>query len=185
MKFIKNILLPIILFSISIVLLFSEYERENVGFFTTIKYFSDKELTGKIDKELYAGERVVGKFIAADNNLGTIAVRFNTFWRINDDWIIFRIKDSESVKWYYENKHKVDQFQNRKMFPFGFPEITDSRNKQYIFEIESFQGSTNSAVAVDSKYPSFQARYRFPKETIFNFRDLKDTTVWKIAKYNI
>ena len=185
MKFIKHILIPLILFSISVVLLFSEYEREKIGLFTTVEHFGAKKLEGILDKELYKTDKVIGNFTASENNMGTIAVRFNTFWRINDDWIIFRIKEANSLEWYYQNIHKVDQFQNRQMFPFGFPEITDSKNKPYVFEIESSTGSTASAVAVDSKYPSFQVRYRFPKEYIFNFNGLRNMSVWKVVKYNL
>jgi hypothetical protein len=185
MKIITEKIIPLILLSLSVFLLFSEYEREKVGLFTTIKYFGKSEISGPINKELVAGEKIIGAFVASDNNLGTIAIRFNTYWRINDDWVMFRLRNYESDTWYYQNKYKVDQFQNEKMFPFGFPEIPDSAGEKYVFELESVQGGLNNAVAISSKDPVFQVRYRFPKETLFNFQDMNNATISKIVKYNL
>lgn len=111
--------------------------------------------------ELYKGEKLSANFKAAENYLGTVAVRFNTLFRDNDDWLIFRIKEGGQKNWYYENKYKVDQFQPDDLFPFGFPIINDSANKTYNFEIESTKGKAGNSVAISTKSPVFIAKYQF------------------------
>ena len=59
--------------------------------------------------EMLKGDYVYGEFYSQYPNLGTVRVRFNTFGRINDDELIFRIKEKSSPGWYYENKYKTDQ----------------------------------------------------------------------------
>lgn len=182
-RIILKYIVPLILIFVSLYLILSQYKREQVGLFTIIKYYSVNLISGSKDMELLAGHMVTGKFIANENNLGTVAVRFNTFWRINDDWLIFRIKNIFEKDWYYSAKYKVDQFQNYQMFPFGFPEIKDSLGNTFIFEIESTQGTPGNAVAISSQSPGFHARYRFPKESILGLSGTK--SLEKIFKYNI
>ena len=186
MKIIKRYVIPIALILFSLYLILSQYKREQVGLFTIIRYFDESNISGVKNRELLAGEKVTGIFTATENNLGTVSVRFNTFWRINDDWLIFRIKSVNDERWFYENKYKVDQFQNGKMFPFGFPELKDSSKKTYVFEIESTQGITDNAIAVSGISPAFHVRYRFPKETIIKSNNFEGiSSVGKILKYNL
>ena len=48
--------------------------------------------------DLFKGELVSAKFKAVENNLGTVSVRFDTLFRDNYDWLIFRIKENSSGK---------------------------------------------------------------------------------------
>lgn len=112
--------------------------------------------------ELLKGNKIFGEFKAKHNNLGIISIPFDTHYRINDDYLIFRIKNKNQANWFYENKYKVDQFQNKKYFPFGFPEIKNSKNETYQIEIESVQGSDDNFVSVN-KYSQILSKYSYPK----------------------
>jgi len=123
----------------------------------------------KNDKILLKGEKVIGEFISKYPNLGIVAVRFDTFYRINDDWLTFRFKEKGATGWSYQADYKTDQFQPKELFPFGFPLISDSNNKTYIFEIESQlgkkkEGEIENFVAIDEKYPVFVSRHVFTKQ---------------------
>lgn len=116
--------------------------------------------------ELHKGEIIRGQFTANNNNMGIISVRFNTFNRINDDVVIFRLKEKQSARWFYEHKYKVDQFQPNQLFTFGFPIITDSQGKTHVFEVESTKGENRNAVALSTINPVFVAQYQFPREEL-------------------
>lgn len=117
--------------------------------------------------ELLARQKVSAQFKAAENNLGIISVRFKTYSRINDDNVIFRLKESGQKDWFYQYSYKVDQFQDNDYFTFGFPIITSSEGKKYLFEIESVRGQKGDAVSVVSLSPVFIAQYQFTKQSLF------------------
>jgi len=96
------------------------------------------------------------------NNLGIIAVRFQTQGKINDDIIIFRIKEKGTSSWLYSGNYKTDQFQDHELFPFGFPLIPQSANKSYVFELESYRGTESEHVTIDSIRPVIVSKYYHP-----------------------
>jgi len=100
--------------------------------------------------------------------LGIVAVRFNTYFRINSDSVKFRIKEQGSSKWYYENVYKVDQFQPNDYFTFGLPIISNSKGKTYDFEIESVKGVKYDAVAISKIQPIFITKYQYPKTLLLS-----------------
>lgn len=116
--------------------------------------------------ELLAKEKVAAQFQARENNLGIVSVRFYNFQRISKDVVIFRIKEKNQKKWFYENKYKVDQFQPDELFTFGFPIIPDSKNKIFQFEIESTKGRKGDAVAISAIYPPLVTQYQYPKQEL-------------------
>jgi hypothetical protein len=130
-------------------------------------------------QELLAGEKATGEFTARDNNLGIVAVRFNTFFRINDDVVRFRIKDKGDKSWDYENDYTTPQFQPNQLFTFGFPIIPDSSGKTYEFEIESLQGERENAVALSTITPVYVTKYQYAKELILSDRDYATTFLYK------
>jgi hypothetical protein len=87
-------------------------------------------------------------FVSQSDDLGIVAVRFSNNNRINDDYLIFRIKEENQPEWYYENKYKVDQFQDGQFFTFGFPVITNAYGKTFVFEIESIEGTEENSASV-------------------------------------
>jgi hypothetical protein len=142
------------------------YIRSEPGLNILLSKHSKNNLIKFNINKILSQEKRVGQFKAEYNYLGIVAVRFNTFSKINDDYLLFRIKEKGSNKWYYENKYKVDQFQNNQLFPFGFPVISDSMGKTYVFEIESLYGESKNAVAISSIEPVFVTKYQYPRTEI-------------------
>lgn len=126
------------------------------------------ELTKWNDKELLKDNYIAGSFVASQDNLGIVAFRFNTYHRINNDYVIFRIKENGTKSWYYSNRYKVDQFQPDDLFTFGFPIIQTSKNKKFDFIIQSVAGEKNNAVAVSAVDPVFVTKYQFSKFLILH-----------------
>ncbi len=114
-------------------------------------------------KKLLKGNKVSAKFKAEMNNLGIVAVRFNTFGRINDGGIVFKLKEEGAKEWHYQNTYKVDQFQNGELFPFGFPPLANSEGKNYVFTLESTSTDPANAIALNQVEPTFVSRYQFSK----------------------
>lgn len=145
--------------------------------FNLIKYYSkennDQQITVINQKlalpnsisrtRLLTGDKVTFGFTAKHDNLGTIEVLFDTNGKINEDWLWFRIKERGSKIWYYENKYKTDQFNDERFFPFGFPLIENSKNKNYLIEIESIYGIRNDSVSVNKNSNNFYAKYSFSR----------------------
>ncbi|GIW61558.1 MAG: hypothetical protein KatS3mg089_0410 [Patescibacteria group bacterium] len=157
--------------------------RAESGFTVLIYQHGKENFSNFNSRQILAKEKRIGEFRAQYDYLGIVAVKFNTFSKINDDYLLFRIKEKGSNKWYYENKYKVDQFQNNQLFPFGFPVIADSFGKTYVFEIESLHGESGNAVALSSIDPVFVTKYQYPsKEILGNIN--KATSFLKIKLIN-
>lgn len=125
-----------------------------------------KEIVSFKTDELLARGKITSKFKAKDNNLGIVAVRFNTHFRINNDTVIFRIRELGKTNWFYENRYKVDQFQPNQFFTFGLPIIDNSEGRVYEFEIESIKGKINDAVALSPIEPVFVTKYQYSRQKI-------------------
>lgn len=111
---------------------------------------------------LLAGKKINFEIATPHDGLGIIAIRFQTFGRINDDVISFRIKPMGASVWIYESNYKTDQFQDHELFPFGFPLQPDSRGKTYAIELESLSGSEGNHVSVDRINPIIVSKYHYP-----------------------
>ena len=160
-KIIINLVIPLILFFGWFGLIFFQaYLIEKVFTILTREY-SRNSLTVIPQGEIYQDSKIIGEFISTDNNMGIVGFRFWTFYRLNDDYLIFRIRDKNSKEWYYQNKYKADQFQPNQYFTFGFPIILDSKGKTYVFEIESSQGRPGVAVGVSEVNPTFIIKYKY------------------------
>ncbi len=153
-----RLILIIFLFIVGVLLsLFTYSEKFSILSFS----YNRNNFINFQNKELLKGKKLEGKFDAKENNLGIIAVRFNTYGRINKDSVVFRIKQKNTNFWYYQNKYKVDQFQPDDFFTFGFPIIKDSKGKTYQFEIESFSGKAGDAIGLSALEPSFLTKHQF------------------------
>ena len=89
------------------------YRTEGVRYtdLTTITHkniFSKRNLLDKT--KLLTREIIQENFIARTDNLGTIAIPFDTNGKSVDDKIIFRIKEVNSKNWYYQNTYNANQF---------------------------------------------------------------------------
>lgn len=137
--------------------------------FTTLQktYSFSTFLTYK-SGELMKGDIVTGQFRAVENNLGIVAIRFQTFDRINSDLVVFRMKEQGSDQWYYVNEYQSRQFGGYPLFPFGFPIIADSKGKDYHFELESLYGKPGNAIGIDTTEPVLIAKHKFAKNQLIS-----------------
>lgn len=138
-----------------------------------------KDFTQFQEDELHKGDVVSAGFLATENNLGALSVRFSTFLRLNYDYLVFRIRERGQEKWYYQNSYKVDQFQPEALFPFGFPVIADSSGRYYEFELESTAGELGDSVGISPQTPIFVTWHKFDKTEIFSSKEKLLTFVIK------
>src|SRR3990167_7486611 len=110
--------------------------------------------------ELLAKQKVSARFRAIANNLGIVSVRFKTYGRINNDEVVFRLREESKKNWYYDHTYRVDQFQDDDYFTFGLPIISNSEGKTYYFEIESTKGKRGDAVSISATSPVFITLYQ-------------------------
>ena len=165
-RIVSRIVIPFLLLFLWLVsLIYQSFIIENVFTIITTSY-SKSQLTSYPASEILSGQKITGKFIADQNHLGILGFRFWTFYRLNDDYLIFRIKPQGSPDWYYQNVYKTDQFQPNQYFTFGFPEINNSKGKTYQFEIESTLGTPGDAVGLSTSDPVYIVKYKFPKSRV-------------------
>lgn len=120
--------------------------------------------------ELYKEQYIRGEFQAKENNLGALAIRMHNYNkddkttgqnRIEDDELIFRLKEKGSNKWYYEQTYSGGQFLELVHFPFGFTLVPDSKNKYYQFEIISLNGQKGNALLLEDREPIIITQYQY------------------------
>jgi hypothetical protein len=170
MRWTRLVVIPIMLFTLWMVLSLL-YSTSKASPTILIHEHAKENITSGDKSELLKGEIITGEFEAREDNLGIVAVRFNTFLRINDDIVRFRIKEKGSNKWYYENDYTTPQFQPDDLFTFGFPIISNSEGKTFQFEVESRQGEPENAVALSPIEPVFITKYQYSKAEILSNRD--------------
>lgn len=137
--------------------------------FTVLMYVDHHGLSKNTPgDELLEGQKVKGVIQASQNYLGTVEILIDTFNRVNDDILIFRIREKGRVDWYYQNKYSAKYMSYKQFFPFGFPTIPNSKNKLYEFDIESQRGIRGNAIGVDYFNPAIVSRYQFPKKELLS-----------------
>ncbi len=166
-KLLLLLILPILFFCLWVFLsTFAYLKNTGTGFLTLEDSFEKQNLSGDITVNLTKGKIVTGRFVSTHVNLGSISIRFRTFDRINDDKLLFRIREEDKITWFYQAEYKTDQFQPNQLFPFGFPPQKDSKGRSYVFEIESLDGSLFNSVAIGETTPVFVARYTLSKQAL-------------------
>ena len=117
-------------------------------------------------EDMLSSKVISGEFNAFENNLGMIAIRFNTHNRSAKNIITFRIKEKGNNNWYFETRINTDQIVDQEIFPFGFPIITNSKNRLYQFQIMILQKGKNNSIALSRNQPVFISRYQFDKNIL-------------------
>lgn len=111
---------------------------------------------------LLAGKKITFEIASPHDGLGIIAVRFQTYGRINDDVLTFRIKPKDTPSWTYVGKYKTDQFQDHELFPFGFPLEPFSEDWTFQIQLESLSGTESNHVSIDPINPVIVSKYHYP-----------------------
>lgn len=133
------------------------------GFLRTTDNYNEVSTINIFNKEILAHQKFTALFMAKDNYLGILGVRFNKFNRKNTDVIMFRIKERGTASWYYQKKYETRRFLELAVYPLGFPAIENSQNKSYVIEIESLYGKKGDAIGISDTRPILISEYVFPK----------------------
>jgi len=175
MKLFKTLIIPLALILGYLVLVsypyfFSKINRfDQLGILSLVEEkLEEIKKTGKTSEHLLKGEKIVGKVVASENNLGIVLIRFSQLSAIVTDRVAFRIKETGAEKWYFENSYNANQFQSESYFTFGFPAIGDSKNKTYIFEVVSLAGTGKNGIGLSPKKPKIAFVYKFAKEDLLS-----------------
>lgn len=128
---------------------------------TIISKHNWHEFATKRDKKILAQQKIQGEFTATNNRLGIVEIKFNVYYETIPDTLIFRIKEKGDTDWFYQSKHN-NIAHTQAFFPFGFPVISDSKNKTYVFELESAFGNDEKFLSLSSQSPFFLTKYSFP-----------------------
>lgn len=111
--------------------------------------------------EILPKKPFVFTFIANENNLGTIEVRFRSYKRQDNYALLFQLREQGTTTALYEHIYYLFPFEQERLFPFGFPVISESRGKHYEVTISSI-GNKDIPVVVSHVHPSVTAKYYVP-----------------------
>ncbi len=92
------------------------------------------------NKKTYQKELSVSK-----NNFGMLDLLIK-MQNLDDDGIIFRIKEVGDENWHYENFYDSEFFNQGLYYSFGFNPFNDSENKKYLVEIEPVDINQNNSI---------------------------------------
>lgn len=121
----------------------------------------------KEDGILLKDKIIKGTFTSQNENLGSVAMQFTTFGRINSDKLLFRLREENAKKWYYENSYSSSLIADNTFFPFGFVPISDSKDKTYEFEIQSLSGTKDNSVGIKEENYMLITKYQYDKTYLF------------------
>lgn len=168
-KFIKFALIPLLLSLLWLGLTCSYIIHFDTAF-SLLSYILPNTVITHVPKgKLEKGDYILGEFLAKENNLGILSLRFQTFFRpayANEDLLFFQIKQKGAKTWYYQNTYRDGFIYDIPFFPFGFPIISNSKNKIYEFKITSLKGDDTNSVALSERYQSIAAKYKFTKHEL-------------------
>lgn len=178
---IKYILIPLFLLFLWVALSFVANPYENFTSFTV----SNHLLKNNTPSVLYKGNKIEGQFVANENYLGTVLLTFSSVPHVvyeSQDKLLFRIKEEGSSKWYYESIYHSGGFRRDIPYTFGFPKISDSSGKTYIFQLISLDGNKLNAVKVRN---TFGTRFISNKEYLFHDKHLLLNFIYKKIIYSL
>lgn len=120
---------------------------------------------------LLKGQMIKGSFVAKDDNLGIVSIRFQSFQRIpydEEDTLIFRIKEKGQKDWLSQNYYRSGLTYDVPFLPFGFPVIPNSKGKTYQFELLSMHGNNINGVALSTRQPILVTKYKVSKSLLLH-----------------
>ncbi len=124
----------------------------------------NRNFANNANTKLFTGDTISEEFIAKNNQLGIISIKFSQNNLADNGYLLFKIKETAKEQWLYINRYKVSQFKQSLYFPFGFPQISDSNNKHYLFEIEYFGENSADSITVLTHISPFLIKYNYSRE---------------------
>lgn len=112
---------------------------------------------------------ISGKFTANDDYLSLITVKFDNPITPNGN-SLFRIKNILDNDWYQVATISASNYFVVPQYTFGFPTIDKSKNKIYYFEIKMIDESNQ--LTLSRKYPVLISQYQYPKNALFENKQL-------------
>ncbi len=171
-KHLSYISLSIFLLILGVYNLFNLLNNQEFGILNLDVRGNTEQLIATKSGELLKGDKVWGAFHSDYSNLGILSMRFYNGDRDSKDTLIFRFKEEGNDKWLYEAKYETDQFVPHQLFPFGFPIIYNSADRNYVFELESARGATGSGIYIDNSQPVFVAKSTYARSDLMNNNNL-------------
>lgn len=182
-KFLFLGVIPFLLISFWVIA--SLFFNNKISFSVLLYRQAQNDIKLVTSEKLLKGDKISGEFVAKENYLGLVMLRFNEYIKHDfksEDVLAFRVKQKEDKNWYYINNYRSGLLENNLLFPFGFPVINNSKDRIYQFEIESLLGNETNAAEVSKNHLSLFTGYQFPKSEIlsskkatFNFLIKKST----------
>jgi hypothetical protein len=137
------------------------------------KFIDDTQLTTLTQKvnyptdqntnRLLAGEKRLFEFRSNESNLGIIAFLFNNHEVKTNDTINFKLIEENSGNIVYEEEYPTDKISKEYFYTFGFPAIKDSKDKDYLVEIQSLSGKSDNSISIHQRIEYFLIKYSYPK----------------------
>ncbi|MBP6994243.1 acyltransferase [Candidatus Woesebacteria bacterium] len=129
-----------------------------------------------VDVSLLQTSILRGEFRAKLDNLGIVTMRIVYAGTIDQDRrtqeakntssLIFRIREKGAETWLHESTHSAWKMGSDKPYPFGFPEVANSQEKWYEFQLENRGATPHDYVIVPSVYEHFHSVYKVTKDII-------------------
>jgi len=165
-KIVKWLIIPLCLFGLWFILTLWNIIVFHQSFLIVSYSHSSDNFTQLTNDKLLKGEKITGEFIAQEPNLGIVGIRFKSFQRVaykDEDALVFRLKEKSQKDWYYENTYRSGFIYDLPFLPLGFPLISDSKGKTYVFELQSLKGNEKNGVALSTREPILESKYQADK----------------------
>lgn len=176
-KLYKNIyfrwlLLPFAIFVFSFLLLLIHLLRYDFSP-TVLSYNHSKNIKNEDLKIINDGDSLTGSFTAKEDNLGIVSLYFETKNPIKGI-LNFELTEKDGNKFIISNSYDTREFFYLKEYPFGFPIIENSKNKEFVFKIsfKSFDQSNDNFLTI--KNSNLVSKYKFSSKNL-----LKSPTLFK------
>jgi len=165
----KYIFLVVLLFSLplSLLVLNLRYKQESKIRNFSLYTVSQAELVNIDYSKILSGQKRIFEFKSKYQNLGSVEILIDNHGRINKDEITFRIKEKDGGKWLYQNNYQTSSMDKDQFYPFGFEVISDSRNKNYIVEIESIDGTEEDSISISKNIRYINIKYLYNREYLY------------------
>ncbi len=164
------------IFFIYIFLSFVAYQS-NYNFFSTVYQYKNEILTKDViekDKKIISMLSFPKlQFIlnVKDDNLGILTIslkktRKNNLIKTEDLLLNFRIRELGKKDWYYQTTLVSKNIGDNQDFPFGFPQIVESKNKKYEVELEINSSVANEYIYLDVSQSVMKSVHQIDKKDL-------------------
>lgn len=164
--FSRFVLIPMMLFIIGIIVT-AKYVIDTDPSLTSIQFNHSQNVFSQYSENpLEKNKPIKASFKAQENYLGIIYVRFIVDKESAQD-LLFTLREKGSKQALFAQKYNSGQFYYLPLYPFGFPIITDSKDKEYEIEIRLLSDAiANHPILISDVEPVVISSYKFPQEIL-------------------